>query len=149
MVVMIFSNSFSDEKIHIPWCSLDHATFPFLLFHGLVTLRDKYCIFNADCCIHTVWAFDCSVVTDKKESCYLSQGHSVKHFDKRPSTHFALLRTDVSPHNVIYPVAKSRGSILWIHNELCVGEEDSVGSRHISSKSFLQLPMCSEGRQVG
>lgn len=63
----------------------------------------------------------------------------MRHFDKKPSTHFALLHTDVSSHNVIYLVAKSRGSIPRIHNEFCVGEEDSVGSRNISSKSFLQL----------
>lgn len=132
---MIFSNSFSDKK-YILWCSLDHATFPFLLSHGS-TLGDENCIFNADGCTHTVWAFDCSVDTDNKASCYLSQGCSVRHFDKKPFTYFALLHTDVSSPNVIYSMAKSRGSILWIINEVCVGTKDAAGSRNISSKSFF------------
>lgn len=66
----------------------------------------------------TAWAFNCSVVTDKKASCYFSQGHSVRHFNGKPSTHFALLHIEVSVPNSIYLLAKSRGSILQIHKKL-------------------------------
>lgn len=105
----------------------------FLWFHSWAWVY----IFNADCCTHTVWAFDCYVATDNKASCYLSQDCSVRHFDEKPSTCFALLHTDVSLPNVIYLMAKSRVSILWINNEICVGEGGSAGSRNISNKSFF------------
>lgn len=95
----------------------------------------------------TVWAVNCSVVTDKKASFYLSQGHRVRHFDKKAFTHFALLHIDVSPHSTIYLLSKSRGSILWIHKKLlglCWG-------RRCSEFQYIVSKLCNfwQSRRAG